>query len=117
MARGGSRPGAGRKSSGLTQRVMIRLSVETLDIIRAQAEANGLNISEIIRKNIEENTMEKMFMNPFTGSVAPEPEWREDFAAIAPEDRPVVWGGDTFESAGLIPVVWDTDAQDWREAE
>lgn len=116
MPRGGSRPGAGRKSSGLTQRVMIRLSVETLDIIRAQAEANGLNISEIIRKNIEENTMEKMLMNPFTGSVAPESEWREDFAAIAPEDRPEVWGGENFEDAVLIPVVWDKENQNWREA-
>lgn len=60
--------------------------------------------------------MDKMLMNPFTGSVAPESEWRADFADIAPEDLPEVWGGPNFEDAGLVEVVWDDAAEDWREA-
>lgn len=61
-------------------------------------------------------TDEVMLMNPFTGSVAPESEWREDFAKRTPEEREMD-DAKTFEdwSAGLIEVVWDDDAQDWVE--
>ena len=38
-------------------------------------------------------------------------------AAIATEDRPEVWGGEKFEDADLVEVVWDEDAEDWREVE
>lgn len=131
MPRGGARPGAGRKkASGLTQRVMIRLSEETLKKIKEQAESEGLTPSEIIRKKLEETmatTIIKttMLMNPATGSVATENEWRADFADIAPEDRPEVWGGQNFEDGGLIEVVANIEGQpgydprygDWREAE
>ena len=54
MPRGGARPGAGRKKApGLTQRVMIRLSEETMAKIKLQAEKEGLTPSEILRKIIE----------------------------------------------------------------
>lgn len=69
--------------------------------------------------------MEKMFMNPVTGSVAPEDEWRADFADIPLEDRPEVWGGSNFEDGGLIEVVENIEGEEgydpnyggWREAE
>ena len=44
-----------------------------------------------------------MLMNPKTGGVAPESEWRTDFENIAS----VVWGGPKFEDAGLIEVERD----------
>lgn len=49
--------------------------------------------------------MEVMLMNPLTGSVAPESEWRADFEAIPADQRLEVWGGTTFESADLVEVV------------
>lgn len=48
---------------------------------------------------------ETMLMNPVTGSVAPESEWCKDFASMTDEE----WGGDTFESAGLIEVRKNVD--------
>lgn len=60
---------------------------------------------------------ETMLMNPTTGSVASLEEWKADFADIAPEERPEVWGGQKFEDGGLIEVIWDEEANDWREAE
>ena len=65
-----------------------------------------------------------MLMNPATGSVATESEWRDDFADIAPEDRPDVWGGPDFEDADLVEVVANVEGQDgydprygeWRPA-
>ena len=118
--RGGARPGAGRKKApGLTQRVMIRLSEKTMEKVKAQARKEGLTPSEMIRKKLEETMTAQttMLMNPATGSVAGLEEWQADFASIAPEDRPDVWGGPNFEDGGLIEVVWDKDAEDWREAE
>lgn len=53
-----------------------------------------------------------MMMNPSTGSVAPESEWRADFQAMTPEE----WGGDTFEAAWLVEVVPDGNGW-WKEAE
>jgi hypothetical protein len=41
-----------------------------------------------------------MLMNPATGSVAPKEEWEQDFREMTAEE----WGGDTFESAGLVEV-------------
>lgn len=63
------------------------------------------------------NNNDRYFMNPATGSVAPLEEWKADFADINPEDRPELWGGHNFEDAGLVEVIWDEDANDWREAE
>lgn len=65
--------------------------------------------------------MEKILMNPATGSVAPESEWLADFESMSAEE----WGGENFEDAGLIEVVanvegedgYDPDAGEWREAE
>lgn len=65
--------------------------------------------------------MEKMLMNTYTGSVAPESEWRKDFESMTAEE----WGGNSFECADLIEVVanvegedgYDPDAGEWREAE
>ena len=54
---------------------------------------------------------QKMMMNPATGSVAPESEWREDFERLSAEE----WGGATFESAGLVEVVKNEDGE-WVEA-
>ena len=70
-------------------------------------------------------TTETMLMNPATGSVATLEEWKADFADIAPEERPEVWGGQKFEDGGLIEVVENVEGQpgydpkygDWREAD
>ena len=59
--------------------------------------------------------MKKMLMNPATGSVATLEEWKADFADIAPEDRPEIWGGQNFEDAGLVEVIWDENSG-WIEA-
>lgn len=63
---------------------------------------------------------EPMLMNPHTGSVAPESEWRHDFASMSAEE----WGGDNFEDADLVEVVpnrvdmpgFDPQYGEWREA-
>ena len=57
----------------------------------------------------------RYFMNPATGSVSSLEEWKADFADIAPEERPEVWGGQNFEDAGLVEVVQDENG-DWIEA-
>lgn len=56
--------------------------------------------------------MEKMLMNPETGSVAPESEWLADFESMTAEE----WGGENFEDAGLVEVVPDGEGG-WKEAE
>lgn len=48
-----------------------------------------------------------MLMNPTTGSVASKEEWEQDFREMTAEE----WGGDTFESAGLIEV--EPDGTGW----
>lgn len=48
-----------------------------------------------------------MLMNPATGSVAPREEWEQDFREMTAEE----WGGDTFESAGLVEV--EPDGTGW----
>lgn len=58
-----------------------------------------------------------MLMNAATGSVATIEEWKADFAEIATEDRPEIWGGQNFEDADLVEVVWDEGSQTWIEAE
>ena len=65
--------------------------------------------------------MEKMLMNPATGSVAPESEWLDEFNSMTEEE----WGGASFEDSGLIEVVPNVEGEDgydprygaWREAE
>lgn len=65
--------------------------------------------------------MERMLMNPATGSVASESEWLEDFENMSADE----WGGDSFEDGGLIEVVpntpdtpgYDEWAGEWREAD
>ena len=49
-------------------------------------------------------TTERMLMNPYTGSVAPESEWRADFENVTAEQ----WGGESFEDGELIEVVRNT---------
>jgi len=44
--------------------------------------------------------MERFFMNPHTGSIDTEENWRSDFASMTSEE----WGGETFDDAGLIEV-------------
>ena len=55
--------------------------------------------------------MEKMLMNPATGSVATLEEWKADFESMTAEE----WGGETFECAGLVEVVQNENG-DWIEA-
>jgi hypothetical protein len=55
---------------------------------------------------------EKNLMNPATGSVATEAEWRADFARMDPEE----WGADTFEGAGLVEVRRNAEG-DWEEVD
>lgn len=57
----------------------------------------------------------KLLMNPATGIVAPEREWRLDFFCIAPEDRVDVWGGSRFEDGGLIEVKWNSETEQYEE--
>lgn len=57
-----------------------------------------------------------LLMNPATGSVAPEAEWREDFEAMAPEDREDLWGSSEFWGSGLIEVIPDGNGW-WVEAQ
>ena len=66
-------------------------------------------------------TAKTMLMNPVTGSVATEAEWRADFASMSAEEL----GGENFEDGGLIEVVenipgqpgYDPNYGEWREAE
>lgn len=62
-------------------------------------------------------TTTTMLMNLATGSVASLEEWHADFASMSPEEREKLWGGLNFEDAGLVEVIWDEEANDWREAE
>ena len=126
--RGGARPGAGRKAGVKTappsKAINLRLSQEIAEAIEKLADRENVTVSAWIRKAIikrmEEN-MDKMLMNPATGSVAPEREWREDFASMTAEE----WGGQNFEDGGLIEVVpnvagepgYDPNYGEWREAE
>lgn len=50
-------------------------------------------------------------MNPISGDVQTEQEWREDYATMDPG----LWGGPEFEDANLIEVVKDENGQ-WVEA-
>ncbi len=50
-------------------------------------------------------------MNPVTGEVAPEQEWR-DIYEYTPEEE---WGGENFEDAKLIEVHWNPYEEDWEE--
>lgn len=59
--------------------------------------------------------MDVLLMNPATGSVAPESEWRQDFADIVPEERVDVWGGPRFEDGGLIEVKWNSETECYEE--
>lgn len=58
-------------------------------------------------------TQTTMLMNPATGNVAPLEEWKSDFTSMSAEE----WGGDRFEDADLVEVIWDEDSQTWIEAE
>lgn len=53
---------------------------------------------------------EKKLMNPKTGTVATEQEWRTDFESMSAEE----WGSVAFEDAGLVEVEWREDT--WVEA-
>lgn len=57
--------------------------------------------------------MEKMLMNPHTGSVAPESEWRKDFESMTAEE----WGGNSFEDADLIEVVPNVEGEEGYDPE
>ena len=58
-----------------------------------------------------------MYMNPFTGSVGSLEEWREDFSAMTTQERVALWGGPNFEDALLLPVEWDENSHEWKEAD
>ncbi len=45
-----------------------------------------------------------MLMNPQTGTVATEEEWHEVFLKSSFEE----WGGENFEDADLIPVIFNS---------
>lgn len=55
-----------------------------------------------------------MLMNPATGSVATEAEWRAEFQAMTADERLALWGGSRFEDADLVEVV--KRHGDWVEA-
>ena len=57
--------------------------------------------------------MEKMLMNPATGSVASESEWLAAFESMSAEE----WGGEYFEDAGLIEVVANVESEDGYDPE
>lgn len=57
----------------------------------------------------------KLLMNPVTGFVAPESEWRQDFADMSPLDREMFWGGSNFEDAGLVEVKWNRENEQYEE--
>ena len=54
-----------------------------------------------------ENDMETYLMNPHTGTVQTENEWREDFEHSDPDE----WGGENFEDATLVPVRRNEDGE------
>ena len=60
--------------------------------------------------------MERMLMNPETGSVAPESEWRQIYADCMSHGEEGVgqWGGEEFDDAWLIEVRTD-EAGNWVE--
>ena len=58
-------------------------------------------------------TTETMLMNPATGSVATIEEWKADFESMTAEE----WGGQNFEDAGLVEVIWKEESNDLSEAE
>lgn len=49
------------------------------------------------------------FMEPQSGVVQTEVEWRSDYARMPPE----MWGGERFEDAGLVPVIWSDAENRW----
>ena len=49
-------------------------------------------------------------MNPVTGSIDTEEDWRAVFRSVSPEE----WGGDDFDDAKLVPVIY-TDDSGWVE--
>jgi hypothetical protein len=49
--------------------------------------------------------MSKLLMNPETGTVQTEEDWRADFATAEQE----LWGGPNFEDARLVEVVEASD--------
>lgn len=59
---------------------------------------------------------ERMLMNAASCSVAPESEWRQDYAdlMVEGEDGVALWGGTEFEDAGLIEVRKDENGN-WVE--
>lgn len=59
--------------------------------------------------------MDALLMNPLTGCVAPESEWRLDFAAMSPLAREMFWGGPNFEDAGLVEVKWNRKNEQYEE--
>ena len=66
---GGSRPGSGRKATGVKplERIALRVSIEVKDLIRQQAAAEG----KTIKRLIEEMLFERIRTNPRTEG--PEP--------------------------------------------
>lgn len=84
------------------------------------SEEDYEEIIDKIAASSDSSATEKMLMNPATGSVATESEWREDFACMSNEE----WGGETFEDAELIEVVkndpekpgYDLNFGEWRDA-
>ena|GEM_PF-3365353 len=54
---------------------------------------------------------EKMLMNPHTGSVDSEENWKAGFESMTAEE----WGSGTFEGSCLIEVVPDGEGG-WKEA-
>lgn len=50
-------------------------------------------------------------MEPFSGVVQTVEEWRADYAILSSD----VWGGNNFEDANLVPVVWDEVTDYWQE--
>ena len=61
-------------------------------------------------KDCLNNKITTYLMNPPTGSVDTEENWRADFEDTVPE----LWGGPAFEDAELIEVYYNTDTAAWE---
>lgn len=63
---------------------------------------NGMTVIWNTQPTLPDNPL---LMNPFTGSVAPESEWRKDYEyMMQQEDGDCLWGGKEFDDAGLVEV-------------
>ena len=100
----------------------MQAAIEKLDELNPLADGESWMPEDGLQEGRDYEVVERMLMNPATGSVAPESEWRKDFedakayAESHGEDLAAIWGGETFEDAGLVEVRRNADGE-WEEAD